>query len=532
MGCAMSTTPRKMSKRAKSGPDMASLLLAVASGGLYFAATPGFDLWPMSLVALVPLLCAMTRRRPGVARALILGAVFGLTANAGCFYWLVPTIEAFGGFGLAGSLAVAASVWLLQAGHFVLFALVVDRFRSAGLPFLWLVAPAFAACEYVYPHPFPAPLAVALHDFPVAIQVASLGGATLISALLALTNGAVYALFARGARTASRLLVCTAAAWLASLLYGATALTTLEQTIEDAERARVGIVQANMGLMQKRRDPRESLRRHREQSLALERAGPLDLIVWPETAVGHVVPTVSSTPKAMAVAEVQRGIRSPLLFGALTSRAQAVPRKHYNSAILSPGPTTTGARQVRYDKVRLLPFGEYFPLGDAFPALYRLSPKTGHFAAGADQRSLALGNHRIAVLICYEDILPEFVRRSVKLGQPNLLVNMTNDAWFGDTTAPWAHLALAKFRAVEHARYLVRATNSGVSAVLDPAGRVLTSGQTFSRETLVATVRYLSQTTPFSRWGNWPGIAGLLCTLAGLLQSTRGRTSARPFARG
>jgi apolipoprotein N-acyltransferase len=126
--------------------------------------------------------------------------------------------------------------------------------------------------------------------------------------------------------------------------------------------------------------------------------------------------------------------------------------------------------------------------------------------------------------VCLEDILPGFVRRVVREGSPHLLVNLTNDAWFGDTHAPWIHLALAKLRAVEQRRYLVRATNTGVSAVIDPLGRVIAQSGSFTRETLDAEVAMLEGTTPYQILGDWPGLVGTL-VLAWLTLSRRRATS-------
>jgi apolipoprotein N-acyltransferase len=151
----------------------------------------------------------------------------------------------------------------------------------------------------------------------------------------------------------------------------------------------------------------------------------------------------------------------------------------------------------RYDKRYLLAFGEYLPFGETFPQLYGMSPNSGRFNRGASLEPLRWKDHRISAMICYEDILPDYVNKLVSAGDPDLLVNLTNDAWFGDSTEPWIHLALAKMRAVEHRRYLVRATNSGVSAIVDPVGRVVTQGGTFREEALLGEARFLRATTVY-----------------------------------
>jgi len=110
----------------------------------------------------------------------------------------------------------------------------------------------------------------------------------------------------------------------------------------------------------------------------------------------------------------------------------------------------------------------------------------------------------VTALICYEDILPRFTNDAVRHADPDLLVNITNDAWFGDSAEPWQHLALAQLRAVEHRRYLVRGTNSGVSAVIDPVGRVVARSGTFRQETVTARIRWMRSKTLYERLGDWP----------------------------
>jgi hypothetical protein len=173
----------------------------------------------------------------------------------------------------------------------------------------------------------------------------------------------------------------------------------------------------------------------------------------------------------------------------------------FNSALLTDA---KGAVIGRFDKQLLLAFGEYLPFGETFPILYEWSPHTGHFQAGSSFKPLTLGNHQIATIICYEDVLPSFVNRVMREGDPELLANLTNDAWFGDSTQPWIHLALAKLRAVEHRKFFVRSTNSGVSAFVDPAGRVISNTKTFEETSQRATLRWLKGKTLYTFWGDGP----------------------------
>ncbi|MBC7171482.1 MAG: apolipoprotein N-acyltransferase, partial [Polyangiaceae bacterium] len=147
--------------------------------------------------------------------------------------------------------------------------------------------------------------------------------------------------------------------------------------------------------------------------------------------------------------------------------------------------------------------------GDVFPSLYELSPNSSKFTPGTHLEPLPFGEHRIGTLICYEDVLPEFTRQLVSASKPDLLVNITNDAWFGQSQEPLIHLALAKFRAVEHHRYLVRATNTGMSAIVDPVGRVVAQSGVFERASLVGEVAMLRGETLFAAVGPFPGYLAL-----------------------
>jgi apolipoprotein N-acyltransferase len=144
------------------------------------------------------------------------------------------------------------------------------------------------------------------------------------------------------------------------------------------------------------------------------------------------------------------------------------------------------------------------PFGAVLPILYKWSPNSGRFVPGTRFDPLRFGEHEVATIICYEDIIPGFVNRIMRNGQPDLIANLTNDAWFGDTTEPWIHLALAQLRAVEHRRYFVRSTNSGVSAIIDPVGRVVSHTETFREAALVGEIAWLRGTTVYEVLGDMP----------------------------
>ena len=215
----------------------------------------------------------------------------------------------------------------------------------------------------------------------------------------------------------------------------------------------------------------------------------------------------------------------PTIFGAVLYRIDPDRPRYFNTALASD---INGDIKGRYDKQFLLAFGEYLPLGDTFPILYKWSPHSGGFSAGTSLEPVPIEiqgtTHKVSVLICYEDILPGFTNGVVAHADPELLLNMTNDAWFGDTNEPWQHLALSKLRAVEHHRYLVRSTNSGVSAVIDPNGGVVegTLSHPFETETHDATIHWLHGWTVYEIVGDVPWY---LVSLAIVVAAFRRRTS-------
>lgn len=474
--------------------------LAVASGLAYAASFPSEVLWPLAFVAFWPFFYAIERGRPSGLAALGIGALFGFVVQLASADWLIATLVRFFDFHLASSVAVVGLYAAVQAGQLALVGYVLGRANAAGLRPSWVAAPVLAAAELAYPLVFPRYLGSSFHSVPVVLQVADLGGPILVSVLAILASGAGYELLVSRwwRRPSVRLCAACALSWAAAIAYGRMRLTEVDARVARSEALNVGIVQANIGTVAKRDDPGRTYRAYLEQSLELESKGELDLVVWPETAAGFV-----SAPRRKLGA-----LGAPLLFGGIESVERDGRKAFYNSGFLVSRTSESGP----YRKEHLLPFGEYLPFGDVFPSLYALARNTTRFTPGTGTEPLALGSHRISVMICYEDILPSFVRGMVGEAAPELLVNLTDDAWFGETREPWMHLALARLRAVEHHRYLVRATNTGVSAIIDPAGRLAAHSGVYEAATLRGTVRWLGGRTLYERSGDWPGWISVLAT--------------------
>jgi apolipoprotein N-acyltransferase len=477
-------------------------LLSFATGVLYFLAFPGLDLWPLSFVALVPLFVALEGQTP--RRAAGLGWIAGFTMTMIGFYWLLEMLETFSGFPLPLCLLFMAILCAYQAGRIALMGFLFASMARRGWARWVAVGLAFVASEQVYPLLFPWYYAATIHQITALNQIAEFGGPIFVALPLIATNLAVTELVLgrlRRQTPSRRLLAALVAAPVVSALYGAVRIPSVDARTEAAPKGRVGIVQANMSLMGKRKEKAEGLRRHLALTEELKSQGKLDLVVWSETSV--MTAMYEEDVESTVPSRFSRAIDVPVLFGGVIVKKVDDAREYvlYNSALLT---NAAGDVVGRFDKQKLVMFSEEMPFGETFPILYEWSPNSGKFVSGKRYDPLTAGEHQIATVICYEDIIPGFVNRIVNNGNPDLIANLTNDAWFGDTTEPWIHLALAKLRAIEHRRYFVRSTNSGVSAVVDPVGRLVVTTPTFEQAARATEVRWLRGSTAYEVLGDVP----------------------------
>jgi apolipoprotein N-acyltransferase len=483
------------------------LVLALTSSVLAFVAFIGFDQWYLMWVALVPVIWALDDTSLSRKEALAISWIFGTIAYFGGYTWITGMLIDFGH--LAWPLAVLGTLLLCfgQGLLFALWGLGLNRLLRRGVSAVWAVPVLMVVCEWLVPALFPAYLGNSQYRQLALIQSLDLWGPLGITFLVTLGSGVVYQTLAWRFRRRGAFPRWSWAALLllvgADLSYGVLAIANVDDTVAHAERRqKIGMVQVNMGIYQKDEEPEEGARRHREQSLELEAQGA-ELIVWPESGFNYALPTGITNVKQYVMGE----LATPLLFGALRVERREGKRLAYNTAFLVDG---DGDVMGTYDKIFLLAFGEYVPFGDWFPSLYdsSLFRHTGHYQRGTHNHPLVLDGSKYGVLICYEDILPRFVRRAMA-EQPHVLVNVTNDAWFGKSREPLIHLAMAGYRAVEQRRFLVRSTNTGISALIDPVGRILEPTPVHARANRLYDVAMLDGQTVYNLLGDWLGLVGL-----------------------
>jgi apolipoprotein N-acyltransferase len=486
------------------------LLAAALGGALYFLGYLGFGLWPLLAIFLVPLWWSL-ESAPGLAAAAGRGATFGAVAFVGGHLWLLRLVPVF----LDGDWLFGGLLWLAYgavfAAGFAVYGAAHRALRRRGVGPATAGAAPWLVLEWLQPNLFPVHAGSGWVDVVPLAQAAELGGPLLLSGLVLAANLAVLEAtrLALGVRPASRATLAACLAVLAAAtVAGHARVSAIEARVARAAPLEVGLVQANLGLLEKRRDADAGHRQHLAQTRELLAEGPLDLVVWPETAYARAL----RGPLPVAGHLVRRGFDAALLFGGTLAEDDGHGPVQTNAALLvSPD----GMIRDAYRKNLLIPLAERLPLADRVPWIAARLPRAQRFRAAERVPGLALGEHRLSVPICYEAIRPEFVRRMVIEARPHLLVTLANDAWFGDSQEPRIHLALARLRAIEHRRFLVRATNSGISALVDPAGRVTARTGVLSRENLRGRVAWLDGETPYARLGGWPGPAAAAWLLAG-----------------
>ena len=450
--------------------------LCSLSGCLWFLAVAPFDFSALAWIAALPMLMAVDRTA-SFRRALFLGWWAGLVETAGGFYWLIDTMHRFADFPWLGGAAVLLLFCAARACIFLLFSAIVCAIRRRLHAPMTLLAPiVMVSCELVVPQLFPCGQWISQAWNPLVIQISELTGPLGVTALLMLINGAIYDLLV-DARAARFPALAAAALLGAALIFGAVRMHQVDEVVARAPLLKVGLVQPNFAYFNDREFSRDEALRQltalQEQSRRLQQAGA-QLLVWSEGSYPVTVARdFSADFPAESPAMIRRGFSVPTLIGA--NMYDTARDDVFNSAILLG---TDGRVLGRYDKVRLLVFGEYVPGTDAFPWLRKFLPAAaGRFTAGEGPGVISMQGPdgqtwRLGPVICYEDILQEYLRDVGKL-HPDLLVNLTIDSWYGAATEPWEHLALAVFASIELRVSLVRAVNSGVSALIDPNGRVL-----------------------------------------------------------
>jgi apolipoprotein N-acyltransferase len=507
-------------------------VLASLTGLLYPFCFPHYEQGWLAWIALVPLHVALSEVRP--RRAFWLGWIAGLIAFVGTMFWVVTAMHLYGKMPLVISYAVmlllAAYLGLYVGLYACMLTWVRDNVPAVGLlagPFVWV------ALEWVRTYAFSglpwALFGYSQYQWLVTIQIADITGVYGVSFVIVLVNVALAevvlwilrhreTLFRKGAsrfrpatfgdfpRTSSIATVLICALMLG---YGVVRLTSFAQDSDGAsERTiKIGLVQPNIDQGQKWDDAYRRQTMDRYARLTKEVAPGSSLLIWPEAATPFLFEREVRYRLQVATLVHSQGV--PLLFGSPALRYYTDGRPYLlNSAYLF---SSDGDILGRYDKQHLVPFGEYIPLHRLLFFLDKLVEGIGDFAAGTiptvltvPESNRAPGSEagtKFGVVICFEVIFPNLVREFVRDGA-EFMVTITNDAWFGDSVAPYQHFGMVVLRAVENRIAFARAANTGISGFIDPQGRVLTASSIFAEAVMRGEIPLKRQRAFYTRYGD------------------------------
>jgi apolipoprotein N-acyltransferase len=528
-------------------------LLALLSSVLQILVFPKTSLFFLCWIAIAPLIYALLRGRGGegelvdsegrslrpftLRQGFVLGWFSGVVWYLGTCYWIYPVMNGYGNLSPVVAALITIAYCLLMGLHHGLFGmLVVLMARRSTLgnrkplfmaPFFWV------AIEFLRDRGIGQPWlplgGAQIDNIPFA-RIAEFTGVYGLSFAVMLVNCAFVAAFLLFGRRRKNLFVSAVAAAIA-LQMGIFAKAEPFFTNHEAV-----LVQENVPVL----DPNQWTPRFYDQtigglaqiSVQARKADPVKdgpgLIIWPESPA----PFFINDPRLQPwLATIARDTDSYLIVGSVgtveTQTAQGQPQLLNSALVVDPAGQAIG----HYDKIHLVPFGEYVPFKDLLFFASKLTREVGDFARGTERRVFDLGGTRVAVVICYESIFPDEVRQFVANGA-QVLVNISNDGWYGETGAPFQHMQMARMRAIENHRWLLICTNSGVTASIDPYGRVVKKAERNTRTALTVPFAAQTENTFYSRNGDIFAWCCVVISILAVFVRTRiaGRTmiEARP----
>ncbi len=461
----------------------------------------GFLAW----VALVPLVIPLRGASQG--RRFAIGAIAGGIHYLTSLYWLMGTLNTYGNLNLPGSIFTALLLMALQAAYFILVAVILGKLSdhaprlplAASLPLLWVTMEFLRATFPFGGFPW-ALLGYSQGEYTHLAQAADIGGVYLVSFAVALVNGAISDLVEKlGAKTDPLPWRSVAAAMIliaAMFAYGTWRVSEVKSRMQKSDPVKVAVLQGDIRQDMKWDSDTAGfiINRYMELHNKAVREGAR-LIVWPEAALPFAL---ERHMEGLRLTARLRDMGVYSLVGSVDFHYENRRRKFTNSAYLI-GPDGI---EGKYSKIHLVPFGEYIPFVKYLGFVDKIvKGAAGNFSAGEEIEVFKVPQGEFGVIICYEAIYGNLTRKFSKNGA-GLLVNITNDAWFGDTSAPRQHLAMAAFRCIENHVWMARAANTGISAFIDPLGRVKERTKLFTPALPVMNVSFMPGVTPYAAVGD------------------------------
>ncbi|MBT8374739.1 MAG: apolipoprotein N-acyltransferase [Deltaproteobacteria bacterium] len=471
---------------------------------------PNLNFSWLAWFAFIPLLISL-KDQP-LKESFFLGFLAGITHYLTLVYWLIHTMRTYGHLPWVLSVVILILLSTYLALYFAVFSAAVSRFFSKP-SVLFIIIPAFwVGLEYIrsfFLSGFPWEL-IGYSQFNLLqiLQISDIFGVYGVSFLVVLSNATIFTLFLSlsGQKwqgiTITKIHALVAASvfvfiFLIAWSYGTLRIKSIDRLAVKSPKKRVSVVQGNIKQSEKWDKAFQHATIKKYIDLSHQTKGEwADLIVWPETSAPFYF--LKEKQLSRILINGISDIPSDFIIGSPCYERRNNRIEYYNSAYLIG---SAGNVYGRYDKAHLVPFGEYIPLKRWLPFLGKIVEHVGDFKPGKKGNTLQWNNHQLGFLICYEIIFPNLSRAMVK-NQAAMLVNITNDAWYGRTSAPYQHFSKAVFRAVENRRALVRSANTGISGFVDPVGRVIDPTELFQDAVRTQTVPLIKETSFYTRFGD------------------------------
>ena len=525
-------------QRLQATSPIAGFGLALCSALFIFLSIPKVDWWPLAWIAFVPVMVALhdAGRTGSFTRVVLIALAFAFASGVAKVYWIMETVMNYGGLNLALGLVSMAGVAFVVALYALIFGIYAARADWKSPLFPLFAAALWTALEYIQTYLFTGfpweLLGYSQHKVLPVIQIANLTGVYGVGFLVMLANATLAMVFiALRERTAWRApVIAMTVAWLAVISatgYGWWSVSQVRALERMTPPVKVAVVQGSKEQGEKWSESmyQRTVDVYRDLTRSILPQDP-EFIVFPETAMTFWLesPGYEVYNKQVHALAEEAGV--PLLTGALGYRSGE--SDIYNSAfLLMPGRGIVGT----YSKMHLVPFGEYLPIPSLFSFLSGLTGAIGDLTPGDELAVMPLSGYdmHVGTVICYESIFPDLVRR-FPLNGANVLVVMTNDAWFGTSSAPAQHFSKAVLRAVENGTPIIRAANTGISGFISATGAAYGTTPMMVATTTVANVHpNRGGLTFYTRYGDV--FALLCCVLAVVAAALAGGRATFLFGR-
>ena len=501
-----------------------NIIAACVSGILLTASFPKIGIEWLVWFALVPLLYALNDSSP--AAGFRIGFIAGLVHYLSLLYWLVPVMRTYGYLPWYLAIIILILFAAVLAVFFALFAMILSSLDEKPWQCFLILSPAWISAEYIrgiifsgFPWEL---LGYSQFERLPLIQISDILGVYGVSFLITLSNSAIFFVLLyftkkkwRNAKISSHLAVVSVLVFIISIVlalaYGYRRIDRVDGLIANAPKARIAVVQGNIeqAIKWDRAFKTTTINKYNRLSLAAVPENP-DLVIWPESATPFYF-LMEAEPTEMVMDGIRRANTDFLLGSPSFNRINHKVEYYVSAYLISPQ-----GRWIRYDKSHLVPYGEYVPFKKWVPFLGKIVAHVGDFVPGKKGKTIPWGNENLGIQICYEIIFPDLSRAMVKNGA-TLLINITNDAWFGKTSGPYQHFSMTVFRAVENRRALARSANTGISGFIDPAGRILGSTPLLEEAVMTRSLPLLNQKTIYTRFGDVFAWACLALVFSGIL---------------